>query len=196
MARVRDVQNKMHGKRVILSQEILGGADVICTTCLSAGSRSLKNIDFPMVFLDEASMATEPLSLIPLTKGVSCKTHLITGLTSQAAHVAIIGDHKQLPPVIISADAREAGLSTSLFERLIHESRTFPIVSILPPSHDQTCPPSCSIRSTGCTHPSRLFLAARSITVTSMTDDAGTTLDSVHRRPPSWRREMTEARRA
>jgi len=31
----------------------------------------LKHIDFPMVFLDEASMATEPLSLVPLMKGVS-----------------------------------------------------------------------------------------------------------------------------
>lgn len=44
----------------------------ICTTCLSAASQFiLKHIDFPIVFLDEASMATEPLSLIPLMKGVS-----------------------------------------------------------------------------------------------------------------------------
>ena len=44
----------------------------VCTTCLSAaGTYSLKHIDFPMVFLDEASMATEPLSLVPLMKGVS-----------------------------------------------------------------------------------------------------------------------------
>lgn len=28
-------------------------------------------IDFPIVFLDEASMSTEPASLIPLMKGVS-----------------------------------------------------------------------------------------------------------------------------
>jgi superfamily I DNA and/or RNA helicase len=31
----------------------------------------LDAIDFPIVFLDEASMATEPLSLVPLMKGVS-----------------------------------------------------------------------------------------------------------------------------
>ncbi|ODO06211.1 hypothetical protein L198_01443 [Cryptococcus wingfieldii CBS 7118] len=79
----------------------------ICTTCISAATRKLQCIDFPIVFLDEASMATEPLSLIPLMKGSS--------------HVSIIGDHKQLPPVIISEDAHSGGLSTSLFERLIHE---------------------------------------------------------------------------
>lgn len=35
-------------------------------------SRLLQVIDFPVVFLDEASMATEPASLMPLVKGVSC----------------------------------------------------------------------------------------------------------------------------
>jgi hypothetical protein len=43
----------------------------ICTTCIGAASSELRNIDFPVVFLDEASMATEPASLIPLMKGVS-----------------------------------------------------------------------------------------------------------------------------
>lgn len=43
----------------------------ICATCLSAVSWTLDGIDFPIVFLDEASMATEPLSLVPLMKGVS-----------------------------------------------------------------------------------------------------------------------------
>ncbi|CAK9780747.1 unnamed protein product [Cutaneotrichosporon oleaginosum] len=87
--------------------EVLADADVVCTTCLSATSRWLDAIDFPFVFLDEASMATEPLSLVPLTKG--------------SAQVAIIGDHKQLPPVIVSEAAQAGGLATSLFERLIHE---------------------------------------------------------------------------
>jgi superfamily I DNA and/or RNA helicase len=46
--------------------------DQICTTLLSAASRKLQQIDYPMVFIDEASMATEPLTIIPLMKGVSC----------------------------------------------------------------------------------------------------------------------------
>lgn len=52
-------------------------------------------------------MATEPLSIVPLMKG--------------SGQVAIIGDHKQLPPVIVSEKAQAGGLGTSLFERLIHE---------------------------------------------------------------------------
>jgi superfamily I DNA and/or RNA helicase len=66
--------------------------------------------DFPIVFLDEASMSTEPASLIPLMKG--------------SRHVALIGDHKQLPPVIISREAQAKGFGISLFERLTEEGRT------------------------------------------------------------------------
>lgn len=39
----------------------------------------------------------------------------------QARHVALIGDHKQLPPVIASREAQLKGLGTSLFERLTEE---------------------------------------------------------------------------
>lgn len=42
----------------------------ICTTCISSASFELNAIDFPVVFLDEATMSTEPVSLIPLMKGV------------------------------------------------------------------------------------------------------------------------------
>ena len=67
-------------------------------------------------------MATEPLSLVPLMKGVSLACAMWTSPEIlQSSQVAIIGDHKQLPPVIKSEEARFGGLDTSLFERLIHE---------------------------------------------------------------------------
>ncbi|WRT66587.1 uncharacterized protein IL334_003546 [Kwoniella shivajii] len=106
-ARLMKVGQKIWVIRQSIMRDVLLDADVICTTCLSATSKALQGIDFPIVFLDEASMATETLSLVPLTKGSS--------------HVAIIGDHKQLPPVIVSPEAHAGGLATSLFERLIHE---------------------------------------------------------------------------
>jgi superfamily I DNA and/or RNA helicase len=90
----------------------------------------LQAVDFPIVFLDEASMATEPSSLIPLMKGVSRSSLAVmlsndvlsrAFLFAQSAHVAIIGDHKQLPPVIISDEAKKGGLAVSLFERLINQ---------------------------------------------------------------------------
>ena len=40
---------------------------------------------------------------------------------SQSQHVALIGDHKQLPPVITSPQAQAQGLGVSLFERLSGE---------------------------------------------------------------------------
>jgi superfamily I DNA and/or RNA helicase len=39
----------------------------------------------------------------------------------QSQHVALIGDHKQLPPVITSPQALANGLGISLFERLTEE---------------------------------------------------------------------------
>ena len=45
----------------------------ICTTCVTSACAALNVIDFPVVFLDEASMSTEPASLIPIAKGVSVR---------------------------------------------------------------------------------------------------------------------------
>lgn len=39
----------------------------------------------------------------------------------QSKHLALIGDHKQLPPIITSSEAQVGGLGVSLFERLIEE---------------------------------------------------------------------------
>ena len=39
----------------------------------------------------------------------------------KSRHVALIGDHKQLPPVITSREAQMKGLGISLFERLTEE---------------------------------------------------------------------------
>ena len=72
-------------------------------------------------------MSTEPASLIPLMKGVSSslpifiiEQHTETQCI-KSQHVALIGDHKQLPPVILSSEARDQGLAISLFERLTEE---------------------------------------------------------------------------
>ncbi|WFD19887.1 hypothetical protein MCAP1_002128 [Malassezia caprae] len=96
---------RCHVLRQRMYADVLHRADVVCATAIAAGSAQLSGIDFPLVFLDEGSMATEPIALIPLMKG--------------CAQLALVGDHKQLPPVLQSAEARRAGLSTSLFERLI-----------------------------------------------------------------------------
>ncbi|KAF5391639.1 hypothetical protein D9757_002469 [Collybiopsis confluens] len=101
------VKQRAYGLEQEMTRQIVENADVICTTCITSASAALNTIDFPVVFLDEASMSTEPASLIPLMKG--------------SRHVALIGDHKQLPPVITSPEAQSNGLAISLFERLTEE---------------------------------------------------------------------------
>eukprot|EP00775_Hariotina_reticulata_P011966 gene11966-12109_t len=86
-------------------KDVLAGARVICATCAASGSDILAGVTFPVVVLDEASQAAEPEALIPLTRG--------------ASHAVLVGDHMQLPPVCNSPEAAAAGLSESLFERLM-----------------------------------------------------------------------------
>lgn len=86
-------------------REILNAADVICCTCVGAGDPRLSKITFRTVLVDEATQAAEPECMIPLVLG--CK------------QVVFVGDHLQLGPVIMNKKAARAGLTQSLFERLI-----------------------------------------------------------------------------
>ncbi|KII90282.1 hypothetical protein PLICRDRAFT_40479 [Plicaturopsis crispa FD-325 SS-3] len=104
---VQKVRSKMYAMRQQMLRDVVASADVICTTCITAACAALNVVDFPVVFLDEASMSTEPASLVPIMKG--------------SRHIALIGDHKQLPPVITSREAQAQGLGISLFERLTEE---------------------------------------------------------------------------
>lgn len=80
-------------------------ADVICTTCTGAGDPRLAKFRFRTVLLDEATQACEPEALIPLVCG--------------AKQVIMVGDHQQLGPVIMNKKAAAAGLSQSLFQRMV-----------------------------------------------------------------------------
>ncbi|EKC98873.1 hypothetical protein A1Q2_06844 [Trichosporon asahii var. asahii CBS 8904] len=86
-------------------KDILNAADVICTTCVGAGDPRLAKFKFRTVLVDEATQAAEPEAMIPLVMG--CK------------QAVLVGDHQQLGPVIMNKKAARAGLSQSLFERLV-----------------------------------------------------------------------------
>lgn len=86
-------------------REILHNADVVCATCVGCGDPRLATLKFRTVLIDEATQATEPECMIPLVLG--CK------------QAVLVGDHQQLPPVIMNKKAARAGLSQSLFERLV-----------------------------------------------------------------------------
>lgn len=56
------------------------------------------------IIIDEAGMCPEPHCLVPI-------------VASNAEQVVLIGDHKQLRPVIKCKEAAELGLEKSLFEK-------------------------------------------------------------------------------
>lgn len=88
-----------------LERELLMNADVICCTCVGAGDPRLAKMRFSCVLIDESTQATEPECLISLVLG--CK------------QAVLVGDHCQLGPVVMCKKAAKAGLSQSLFERLV-----------------------------------------------------------------------------
>ena len=80
-----------------------GKFDVVLCTCNEAsGIRVRKNLSPRQCIIDECGMAYEPETIVPI---------------SLCEHAVLIGDHKQLQPVIKYQRAKECGLSTSLFER-------------------------------------------------------------------------------
>jgi regulator of nonsense transcripts 1 len=98
-------QKKYRSLRNRTEREILQAADVICCTCVGAGDPRLKNFRFRQVLIDEATQAIEAEALIPLAMG--------------AKQVVFVGDHCQLGPVVMCKAAAKAGLTQSMFERLV-----------------------------------------------------------------------------
>ncbi|XP_010636418.1 helicase with zinc finger domain 2 isoform X1 [Fukomys damarensis] len=78
---------------------------VILCTCCCAASHCLQTLKVQQILIDEASMTTEPETLIPLV-------HF-----SGAKKVVLLGDHKQLRPVVKNEHLRNLGMDKSLFER-------------------------------------------------------------------------------
>ncbi|MFC7202043.1 AAA domain-containing protein [Haloferax namakaokahaiae] len=78
----------------------LHDASVVAATTASCGSRVMREQSFDVALVDEASQLTEPGTLAAV---------------NLADRFVLVGDHKQLPPVVRA----ENDLQTSLFQRLI-----------------------------------------------------------------------------
>ena len=84
--------------------EIIEEADIVLSTINNSADERLKNYYFSYVLIDEAAQALEAETLLPLIH--------------QAQMVVLIGDDKQLGPVVHSKEAKSKGLGMSLFERI------------------------------------------------------------------------------
>ncbi|NPA48013.1 MAG: IGHMBP2 family helicase [Thermococci archaeon] len=101
----RQVQRTFDDARKLeerIVRDVITKVDVVLTTNASAGLDVVGYGSYDVAVIDEATQATIPSVLIPINR---------------AKRFVLAGDHRQLPPTILSEGARE--LSRTLFEGLI-----------------------------------------------------------------------------
>lgn len=89
-------------------RHIVETADVICTTT-TIDDELLGSQQFDLVVVDEACQCTEPAMWQAMLR---------------ADRIVLAGDHCQLPPTVVSAQAAREGYSQSMMERLIEHFET------------------------------------------------------------------------
>ena len=104
-------------KMADIEDEIIEDADIVLSTLNNSADKRLENYNFSYVLIDEAAQALEPDTLLPLIH--------------QAQMVVLIGDDKQLGPVVHSENAEVAGFSISLFQRLHLLYKGSPFITLL-----------------------------------------------------------------
>ena len=94
---------------------IVETSNVVAATCLYSGSNRMPEATFDLAIVDEAGRAAVPEALVPVTK---------------AARVILVGDERQLPPMVddeIASDESPRSyddypLDTSLFQTLVEQA--------------------------------------------------------------------------
>ncbi|XP_040218108.1 DNA replication ATP-dependent helicase/nuclease DNA2 [Rana temporaria] len=84
-------------------EELYNSQPVVGTTCMGVNHPIFTRRRFDFCIVDEASQISQPICLGPLFF---------------VDRFVLVGDHQQLPPLVQSAEARELGMSESLFKRL------------------------------------------------------------------------------
>ncbi|XP_038049673.1 helicase with zinc finger domain 2-like [Patiria miniata] len=115
-------QNKY--KRAIHEAEAeeLKKCKVVLCTCNEAGSiRIQRNVNAIQCIVDEAGMCNEPETLIPLVGTIEeSEDQPVTrkkDVRQEPRQIVLIGDHKQLRPIIQETTAVQLGMETSLLEK-------------------------------------------------------------------------------
>ncbi len=90
------------------TSEILEQIPIIVATTSTISNPVFEKLGIQTIIIDEASQMTEPTVVSALMEG---------------NRFVLVGDHKQLPPVVQSLQAQKEGMSESMFERF---AQTFP----------------------------------------------------------------------
>ena len=89
--------------RYPILKKIITSASVVCVTLDALVSEYFASCIFPRVIIDDASS--------------SCESLLLSALTKNCQHFVLFGDHKSLPPRVVSEMSVSKGMRLSLFER-------------------------------------------------------------------------------
>ncbi|HMQ55333.1 MAG TPA: IGHMBP2 family helicase, partial [Anaerolineae bacterium] len=85
-------------------ERILDSVRVLCATTTGLSAEVLGERRFDLCVIDEAAQSTEPAAWLPILR---------------SRRLVLAGDHQQLPPTVISAEAAAQGFGISLMERLM-----------------------------------------------------------------------------
>lgn len=97
MCRLRSIASLAH------LEELYNSHPVVATTCMGISHPMFSRKTFDFCIVDEASQISQPICLGPLFF---------------SRRFVLVGDHKQLPPLVLNREARALGMSESLFKRL------------------------------------------------------------------------------
>ncbi|CAN9515846.1 unnamed protein product [Ophioblennius macclurei] len=78
---------------------------ILCTCTVSSTPSLTSNVNARQILIDECAMATEPQTMVPL-------------VCNQPEKIVLIGDHKQLRPIVKEQSVKKLGMANSLFERI------------------------------------------------------------------------------
>ncbi|XP_035969735.2 DNA replication ATP-dependent helicase/nuclease DNA2 [Halichoerus grypus] len=90
-------------KSLALLEELYNSHRIVATTCMGINHPIFSRKTFDFCIVDEASQISQPVCLGPLFF---------------SRRFVLVGDHQQLPPLVLNHEARALGMSESLFKRL------------------------------------------------------------------------------
>ncbi|KAI5154787.1 Dna Replication Atp-Dependent Helicase/Nuclease Dna2 [Manis pentadactyla] len=90
-------------KSLALLEELYNSQLIVATTCMGINHPIFSRKIFDFCIVDEASQISQPICLGPLFF---------------SRRFVLVGDHQQLPPLVLNRESRALGMSESLFKRL------------------------------------------------------------------------------
>ena len=122
--KLKEISDKYIALKKTAENAVIKGAQVIFCTCAEAGSSRMNTRVVKQCIIDECAMCVEPETLLPMTL---------------SEKIILVGDHKQLQPVVLSKIAENLGLKISMFQRLFEDERMFRYCIMLTEQYRMVC---------------------------------------------------------